>query len=305
MLRSALLVRLASALVGAAVLAIVAACVPADEALPLGSAQFTVTARGSARTLSEDVVDAWAIHVDRFLLSFRTMTIVNLESSDQCAYRGRGALTNVVFDGTTGSVVQAFNGIKPGDCPDVGMRLGPPDDQSVPGEGATSADLVELLRGPPAHAIFEATATRKAQLPFRPDDETLRLSLRFDSAKTASSFGGCRDAIRGARIRPEARYAVFVAVAAEAFFRDAISMSAQLRLLPFVDADRLGDNDGIVTMDELDAFPLASAPGPFYQLPDGSRRGSFGDYVRAQFMFAVKYGDGGICNGIAPGTETQ
>ncbi len=285
---------------------LVAACVPADEALPLGAAQFTVTGRGSPRTLPEDrVVDGWSIHVDRFVLSFHTMTIVNLKDSDQCAYRGRGAKTNVVFEGTEGSVVQAFNGLKPGDCPDVGMRLGPPDDESVPGEGATAEDLVALANGTPAHAILEATAVRKASPPFTTEDKTIHVSLRFDSSRTASSFGGCRDAIRGARIRPGARYGVFVAVAAEAFFRDAISSNAQLRFNPFADADRRGNDDGTVTMDELDGIPLSSAGGPFYQLPNGSRSGSFGDYVRAQFMFAVNYGEGGLCNGIVPGTEEE
>jgi hypothetical protein len=130
----------------------------------------------------------------------------------------------------------------------------------------------------------------------------IKVSLRFDSERTASAFGGCRDAIRGVKIRPEGRYAVFVSVAAEAFFRDAISQNAQLRFTPFVDADLQGNNDGVVTMDELDLFPLSQAPGPFYQLPNGAKSGSFGDYVRAQFMFAVKYGNGGICDGIAPGT---
>jgi hypothetical protein len=285
--------------------ALVAACVPADEALPLGAAQFTVTGRGSPRTIGEDrVVDAWSIHVDRFVLSFRTMTIVNLTDSEQCAYRGRGARTNVVFEGTEGSVVQAFNGLKPGDCPDVGLRLGPPDDESVPGEGATAQDLIALATGTPAHALLEATATQKAAPPFTLEDKTIHLSLRFDSVRTASSFGGCRDAVRGARIRPGARYGVFVAVAAEAFFRDAISASAQLRFNPFAEADRLGNDDGLVTMEELDELPLSSAGGPFYQLPNGSHSGSFGDYVRAQFMFAVTYGDGGLCNGIVPGTET-
>jgi hypothetical protein len=279
------------------------ACVPADEALPLGSAEFTITGRGSPRTLADNVlVDRWAIHVDRFLLSFRTMTIVNLERPDQCAYRGRGAATNVVFDGAIGSVVQSFNGIMAGDCPDVGMRLGAPDDHTVPGEGATADDLLTLLSGRPAHALFEATATH-APVPGPATETTLKLSLRFDTARTASSFGGCRDAVRGTRIHPDARYAVFVAVAAEAFFRDAISSSARLQLPPFLLADREGDNDGVVTMDELDQLPLSSANGPFYQLPNGSRAGSFGDYVRAQFMFAVSYGDGGLCNGIEAGTE--
>ena len=34
-----------------------AACVPADENLPLGSAQFTITGRGSPRLLDENLVD--------------------------------------------------------------------------------------------------------------------------------------------------------------------------------------------------------------------------------------------------------
>lgn len=293
-------------IVATCMVALAAACVPADEALPLGAAQFTVTGRGSPRTLAEGVVvDGWSIHVDRFVLSFRTMTIVNAMDSEQCSYRGRGAKTNVVFEGTEGSVVQAFNGLKPGDCPDVGLRLGPPDDASIPGEGATAADLVTLASGTPAHALLEATAVRKARPPFTLEDETIHVSLRFDSVRTASSFGGCRDAVRGARIRPGARYGVFVAVAAETFFRDAISSSAQLRFTPFAEADRSGNDDGVVTMDELDDLPLSSAGGPFYQLPNGSHSGSFGDYVRAQFLFAVTYGDGGLCNGIVPGTEAQ
>ena len=293
-------------IVATCVVALVAACVPADEALPLGAAQFTVTGRGSPRTLSEDrVVDEWSIHVDRFVLSFRTMTIVNLMDSEQCAYRGRGARTNVVFEGTEGSVVQAFNGLKPGDCPDVGLRLGPPDDESVPGEGATADDLVALASGTPAHALLEATAVRKARPPFTLEDETMHVSLRFDSVRTASSFGGCRDAVRGARIRPGARYGVFVAVAAEAFFRDAISSSAQLRFTPFADADRRRQRRRHRHDGRARRHPAGVGGGPFYQLPNGSRSGSFGDYVRAQFMFAVTYGDGGLCNGIVPGTEDQ
>jgi hypothetical protein len=276
------------------------ACVPADEALPLGAAQFTVTGRGSGRTLEATVVDGWAVRVDRFILSFQSMTIVNLLDSAQCAYRGRGAEVNTVFDGISGSLVQAFNGILPGDCPDVGLRLAPPDARFVLGEGATVADVVELASGAPAHALFEATATRAS------DARVLRLRLRFDTARTSRSFGDCRDAIRGTKIRPAARDAVFVAFAAEAFFRDAVSRTAQLRVDPFFYADLNGDADGRVTMEELDRQPLASFGatfGQFYELPGGLRTGSFGDYVRAQFAFALDYGKGGFCVGIAPGTE--
>ncbi len=283
-------------------------CVPADEALPLGSAEFTITGRGSPRVLSEDlVVDGWSIRIDRFIVSFKTMTIVNLLNSDQCAYRGRGAISNVVFEATEGSVVQAFNGIKPGACPDVGIRLGAPDDRTVLGEGAKLADLVNLATGRPALGLVEATATRHSFAGDTTPDQTMRLSLRFDASTTSTAFGGCRDAIKGARIRPEARYAVFVSFALEALFRDAISSSASLRFSPFASADELGNKDGTITMDELDLLPLASVRGfgGFYELPNGTSRGSFGDYVRAQFQFSVKFGKDGQCNGLEPGTEDK
>ena len=131
----------------------------------------------------------------------------------------------------------------------------------------------------------------------------MKVSLRFDTERTSSAFGGCRDAVQGVKIRPEARYAVFVSLAAEVFFRDAIANGAELRFTPFVDSDARGNNDGTVTMDELDLLPLSEAPGQFYQLPSGGRDGTFGDYVRAQFMFAAKYGNGGGCDGIIPGTQ--
>lgn len=290
----------------ASLLVLFVGCVPADESLPLGSAQFTVTGRGSPRVLTDDVVqDGWSIRIDRFVISFRTMTIVNLLNSEQCAYRGRGAASNVLFDGTEGSVVQAFNGIKPGACPDVGMRLSPPDDRTVLGEGGKLEDLISLASGTPGLALLEATATRKAVPELDLEEEVMHLALRFDAVRTSTAFGGCCDAIRGAKIRPEARYAVLVSFAAEAFFRDAISPTASLRFSPFRDADQQGNNDKTITMDELDAMPLsyALAYSSFYQLPSGTTRGSFGDYVRAQFQFTVKFGDGGLCNGIEPGTE--
>jgi hypothetical protein len=161
---------------------------------------------------------------------------------------------------------------------------------------------VTLVTGRPAHAILEATATHKPLFGETTAHEVMKVSLRFDSERTASAFGGCRDVIRGVKIRPEGRDAVFVSLSAEAFFRDAISQSAQLRFTAYADADLRGNNDGTVTMDELDLLPLSEAPGPFYQLPNGSKSGSFGDYVRAQFMFTMKYGNGGFCDGIPAGT---
>lgn len=293
-------------LAAAGALAAVAACLPADESLPLGSVEFTITGRGPGRTLSEDdVVDGWSIHIDRFLLSFRSMAIGNTTSAEQCSYRGRGANANVVFDGAIGTVVQTFNGVQTGHCPAVSVRFGPPDDQTVPGQGATAADLVMLAQGRPAHALLEATARRRARPPFNDQDEMLRVSLRFETDQTSSAFGGCRAASRGVTIRPFERASAAVDLDPSTFFRDALSRTAALRFLPFYNADRLGDGDGTVTMDDLDRLPLASAVGPFYELPDGTTHGSFGAYVRAQFMFAAQYDERGLCNGVEPGRESE
>jgi hypothetical protein len=294
----------------ASILLAFAGCVPADEGLPLGSAQFTITGRGSPRdlvTIDEDFNGPrpWKIHLDRYVLSFKTMTIVNLHNSDQCAYRGRGAVSNVLFDGTVGSVVQSFNGIKPGACPDVGIRLGAPDDRTALGEGSTLDDLISLGSGVPGIAFVEATATQDAEPELELPARTMHLSLRFEPDNTSSAFGGCRDAIPGAKIRPEARYALFVSFAAEAFFRDAIAPNAALRFAPFANADERGNRDDIITMAELDALPLASQFGGVYELPSGARSGSFGNYVRAQFQASVNFGNGGHCNGLDPGTNVD
>jgi hypothetical protein len=98
-----------------------------------------------------------------------------------------------------------------------------------------------------------------------------------------------------------------VRFAAELLFANAISTSARFRVQPFLDADREGDDNGIVTMDELDRKRLSTIAGTssdFYQLPDGTRSGSFGDFVRVLFRFTVKFRtNDGLCVGNEPGSE--
>ncbi|HVJ93130.1 MAG TPA: hypothetical protein VM580_25190 [Labilithrix sp.] len=289
-----------------AALAALFGCVPADEAIGLGSVEFTFTA--SRRTLpggmaTETTDDGWSIRFDRVVLGFTTMTISHIGVDGACAFRGRGAVSNVVFDPRVG-LVQTFNGIEPSECPDVGLILGPPSDQTTLGNGASFSDLVDLATGEPAHAIVEATCTEVVSAPFR-EPRSLRVLLRFDSLRTSSRFGGCRAGARGVRIFEGEREPVTVRFAAENLFRDAISTTTGLRVAPFVAADR--DGDGIVTMAELDAYPLlrmAERFGGFYQLPNGTKSGTFGDFVRALFGFTIQFrSENGICVGVVPETE--
>src|SRR5262249_49073330 len=142
---------------------LVASCVPADHALALGSLEFEVKA---ANVTNEGFMttqaDGWTIHVKRTLLSFKTVTIGETNNPDKCSYRGRGAVSDVVFDPRYGNT-QIFNGLEATNCPDVGFVMQPPDGNTVPGAGATGPDLIMLADGNPAHAYVELTAEKGTQ----------------------------------------------------------------------------------------------------------------------------------------------
>jgi hypothetical protein len=289
---------------------LIAACVPADEALGLGSVEFTfsVSQRTRDGVIADESADRYAIKFNRVILSFKTMTIGKVGVSDTCAYRGRGAITNVVFNPLLEPIVQTFNGIKPIDCPDVGVIFGAPDSATGLGPKVPASDLIELAEGAPAQAIVEATATRRiSSRPGTVTEDVQKIHLRFDATITSSRFGGCRSSTRGVRILANQRELVTVRFAAEAFFRDAISQEAKLRSRPYIDADSFaGNNDGITTMDEVDAYPLSSVNySEFYQMPDGTRfNRTFGDYIRALYRFSIFFrNEEGVCVGNEPGVD--
>lgn len=267
-------------------------CVPPDKALPLGGALFEL--RASVLT-KQGVpgyvfVDGWALHVERALLSFKTVTIGRVDDESACAYRGRAEQRNVVFDALVG-IDQSFNGLLPDSCTDVGAVFGPPDFETIPTAGATADDLFALARDPGAHTMVVAIATRGEEPPV---GDRYRVELRFETARTSSKLAGCRASTRGVKIEANRRDEVRIAFAVEAFFREAPSTSGSLRFAPFADADR--DSDHVITMAELDALPLAAARAysDSYSLPSAA---SFGDFVRDQFKRAFSFRQDGTCTG--------
>jgi hypothetical protein len=296
-----------------------AACVPADDASAVGSVQFTFAASAGTRgeqldegsTTEVITIDGAKIRFDRVVLSFKTMTIGKIGEAERCSYRGRGAVTDVVFDPRKG-IVQTFNGIEPVDCPDVGIIFGPPGPTTTLADGATPQDLFDLIIGAPAHAIVEATISpREVKTPsfggsspkvVRP----LRVILRFDSERTASRFGGCRDGIRSDRrgiiVPPGGRAEAMVQFAAEGLFREAITANAGRRVDGFRRADEYGNDDGIVTMNELDGLRVDELPSG-YDVPNELRNRSFGDYLRVLFRFLITFRSVGTCIGNEPGEE--
>lgn len=301
--------RLVRSLVLGGVLAGLSACVPADEALGLGSVQFTVTAsnRTKAGIYPGESRDGYRVDFDRVVLGFRTMTVGKVGAPDTCSYRGRGAANDAVFRplGPSPGLVQTFNGLSPVECPDVGAIFGLPTNATVLDANATSADLVELAeRG--LHAIIDATAT--------PSDGSgpLGIRLRFRPQTTSTRFGGCHEATRGTRILEGKRDQVTVYFAAENLFREAISSTVPFRIAPFAQADARGDADGVATMDEIDDLPLSAIPsGDFYQVPVSTTANnvagaypSLGDFVRFLFRFTLLYRtENGLCTGNEPGSQ--
>jgi hypothetical protein len=276
------------------VVAAVGACVPPDNAIALGSVEVTLRVSAVTRegVPANIVYDGWSLRFERALLSFKTITIGQVDNPNACSYRGRAEQKNAVFDLRQG-IVQSFNGMLPDDCGDVGAVFGPPDGYTVPVAGASGDDLLELASDAPAHARIEVVATR--------GDETYRVVLRFDTARTSSKLAGCRSDTRGVHIAPNERTKVALALAGDQFFRDALSTNGGIRFAPFVDADR--DDDHVITMDELDLLPLSAARiySDGYVVAGGS---SFGDFVRAQFRYAWLFGTAsGTCSGKDPGAD--
>lgn len=293
------------------VLALSPACVPADETLPVGSAQFTI--KGSERSMSEEGISAfalsvgtvttagsWKVRFDRVILGFRTMTIGKVGDDERCAFRGRGETSDVVFDPRK-TLVQTFNGISPANCEDTGIFLSPPGDATDLGPGATAQDLFDLATGLPAHAIIEATATK--------DDATFRMSLRFDTLRTSSRFGGCagRFEAKGVRVRASERTLASATFAPENMFQNSLGFGGDFRLDPFLLADSLVDDDKLFTMDEADQLPLREVRrfGEGYQLANGTSAGTFGDFLRALFRFTFFFKELGTCVGNEPGVESE
>ena len=271
------------------------ACVPADQALQLGATQFTLgatslTVSGVPATLT---ADHYRITFGRIVLGFKTMTIGKVGSSNTCSYRGSAQRADVVYDPRNGPI-QSFNGIQPVVCPDVGVIFGAPDGSSTLGAGVPSSDLVALAVDAPAHAIVDATTTS-------PIGEAWTVHMRFDTARTASRFGGCHvDDNRGVSIVANQRDEAPVLFGAENLFRELLADdTADLRGRAFAIADRNGDH--VTTMQEMDETPLTDLGGDAYQLVDGTQDGFFGDYLRQLFRFTIYFRNmQGACVGNDP-----
>jgi hypothetical protein len=254
------------------------ACLPTDEAVGMGSAQFSVRTSSyvdEGFITSDSTSDGvhWKVRFEKVRVAFETMTLQNTTTGEGVYIRGSGEPNNVVFDPNVG-LLQTLNGLEPARYV-IALRLAPPTGAFGVGPGTTSADLFELAAQEGIHTLVDVRGSH--------DAEALAIRLRFD-ARTGTSFS-----LDERILRPNERAAVGVELGLEQLFFD----GREHRIRPFIEADRAGNGDGIVTMAEVDALALdivRDADAPF-TMPPGTVGGSFGDYLRMRFDATIRIPD--------------
>jgi hypothetical protein len=296
-------------LVGIALaLAVVYACVPADDRPPPGVLTVTVS--------PSPAMDAGVTTADGWRLSFERVFVAmgNEGFSDSCTAYGEADYDRILDVGNgAGQKLGILHGI--GRC-DLRFRLGPPSTDVVLGESVTQDDKIAMQTplpdaytvsgGGPAggagasidvagtavkdgvtkhfHVVYRRRVRYQRCTPNAPPPDAsvaeLDQSIAFDDAGASVELGEKQETVFDLRIEPEA------------LFRDDLNpTSAALRFDAFAAADV--DNDGNVTLDELRGVPIATLhdAGAFeagtYDVDDAGvlRRGrpivieSLGDFI--------------------------
>ncbi|MFO0675980.1 MAG: hypothetical protein U0169_05565 [Polyangiaceae bacterium] len=277
--------------------AVVAACVPPDDAGPrYGSFAFDFVPSDATRSgFTTD--DGWSIAFTRTVvvppsMSVRryregattsddvTPTEPTLEQSESCRDTGHSTDGLRFFVGTVDPRVgwtETWNRLEADSCDrfftlSTGFAFVPVDEFTRPGPGTTETDIADLGRLDAGIGILEGTATKEAT--------TKRFVFTFTLSTTSTGYNRsveptrCQIAGADAPVVPGERVRYRYAFRGEAVFRDSLRAAGALRFDPMAEADDRGDHDGIVTSSELAKTTIASlcATGGYrdlYEGPDG------------------------------------
>lgn len=235
--------------------ACVASCLPNDTRPTPGSVLVTAESDGVAAEgiPASATSDGWSISFDSVLVGLGSVSL----DGDKCdtysdANYGR------IFDLKTGGKQKVSILYAIGQC-DVGFRASSPNSDTLLTQGVTDQDKT-MMRTPGSDAFAQQSGmsiyvrgravlgdvTKTFEWPFR-------LRARYERCRTGAT--------RGIDLRSKAAETLNLVLSPASLFADGLDLGrAHLRFQVFADADtELGDDDGVVTLDELARVPAARA----------------------------------------------
>lgn len=231
--------------------------------------------------------DHWSVKYTRFLIALRSVKV-----ADESRNLGGELRPPQVFDLT-----------KPGDkrivsfaleaksWPHVSYQLGPITPDAVPGELASAAD-VAALQTDQASVHVEGLATG-------PQGESKMFAWSFSIPTLYEDCRGEQDGkeVDGVLVTNGGTQEVQITIHGDHLFYDDLqSEEAVLRFQALANAD--ADNDGVITLEELDRVPLYTLPaavGPYGTGALGNVN-TLGDYERTLARTFGHYRGEGSCN---------
>lgn len=263
-------------LIAAAALSVIAACDEDPSQPPLGSVSITA----SAPTLAAGFMtaDGWSVKYTKLLVSMTSITVAGSDGVVTASNEN-----NVVNLASTApiSLLSADNRIARA-WQDVSFEIGPATADSVPDAPVAQADVDPLVQdGISVYA--EATMTK--------DNVTKTLQLGFTTDTNYTLCGS------GVVIPRNGTATADVTFGGEALFADAVVGAHALRGDPIANAD--GNNDGIVTVAEMNAVSIltARASGPY--TTGGPAADTLGAFVTLEVPAIVLSFGGGTCTAAA------
>lgn len=233
------------------------ACLPKDTRPPPARVLFTASpsADTKAGTLAGPTADGWAIDFDRVLVSLGR---ASLDGSNCSVYSEAryGRVLDLLGAPDAQKISESY---ALGGC-DFGFAIGNAASDSLLGEGATADDLAFMRtagsdRYQPNRGIslFVSGSARKGE-------QQINFAWAF---RGRARYRECQSATNGAdqsslSLAEGGDVTANVALHVEALFAENVNEpDSALRFDAIASADALGNNDGEVTLDELNQVPLS------------------------------------------------
>jgi hypothetical protein len=201
---------------------------------------------------SDAFLDGWSVKYSRFLLVYNHVTIAD-DDGDVVARLEHPLVFDMTQKAKGAPKTLASFELEAKAWPNVSYQVGPITDDAKPGDLAT-ADDVELLQSDEASVHVEGTATS-------PDNVKKTFSWSFAPATWFEDCHGVQDGkdVEGVLVTNGGSEEVELTVHGDHFFYDDLQgEEAGPRFQAYADAD--ANEDGEVTLEEMDEVPLYTIP---------------------------------------------